>query len=334
MRHLWLLPCLSLLTIVTWPDEHGRGGVLFSEWELRRMTSATPYPAPARYQLASLGTDLPVMEAGAEQPEAVVKGLPDLPGSFNSADEEEEKAEAQTVPLRAPAPPVAIEDMCVAMASAAQLSDLPVGFFARLIWQESKFGQWVVSRAGAQGVAQFMPKTAAWIGLADPFDPITSFPASARFLKMLYEQFGNLGLAAAAYNGGPGRLQNWLAGKGPLPEETRNYVRIITGHEVDKWLSEREIEVSFHLPTKAPCEGLAGLSRQVTPTKLAVTVEPAIVKLIETARAEAAKKAARAALNARKLAAKKKAQRAKVAGTASAKTAAKKAGRPLKLATN
>lgn len=336
MRHLRLPLCLALFTVATWADENSRGGVLFSDWELRRMTGATAYPPPApkRYQLASLGQDVPSidMREATELPEAVVPALPDLPGSSNSAEETEDDAQIETP--RAPAPPVAVADMCVAMASAAQLADLPVGFFARLIWQESRFGQWVVSKAGAQGVAQFMPKTAEWIGLPDPFDPITALPASARFLGMLHAQFGNLGLAAAAYNGGPGRLENWLAGKGPLPEETRNYVRIITGHEVDKWLAPRELEVSFHLPPKAPCEGLAGLSREATPTTLAVTVQPAVARLVETARAEAAKKAARAALHARKLAAKKKAQRSKVAGDASGKPAAKKAERSTKLATN
>jgi len=338
MHHLRLPLCLALFTVVAWPDEHGRGGILFSDWELRRMTGATPYPAPApaRYQVASLGLDAPLREGPdvQESQEALPLQLPDLPGSANSADETEDKLDAQSVPLRAPAPPVAIEDMCVSMALAAQLNDLPVGFFARLIWQESRFGQWVVSRAGAQGVAQFMPKTAEWIGLPDPFDPIASFPASARFLRMLYAQFGNLGLAAAAYNGGPTRLQNWLTGKGGLPEETRNYVRIITGHQVEKWTTSGELDVSFHLPARAPCEGLAGLSRQVAPVKLAVSVEPAMARLIETARAEAARKAARAALLARKLAAKKKAQRSKIAASTTGKTAGKKPGRPLKLANN
>lgn len=342
MRHLWLLPCLALLIVMTWPDEHGRGGILFSEWELRRVIKAEASPVPGMYRVASLDTDAPLAEPPAlpRLNDAALPELPDLPGSENSADEAEEKTDVPNRQLRAPAPRVAIEDMCVAMASAAQLSDLPVGFFARLIWQESKFGQWVVSKAGAQGVAQFMPKTAAWVGLPDPFDPIASLPASARFLRMLYTQFGNLGLAAAAYNGGPGRLQNWLAGRGPLPEETRNYVRIITGHEVDKWLSPRELDVSFHLPAKAPCEGLAGLSREITPAKLAVSIEPAVVRLIETARAEAAKRAARAALLAKKLAKKKlankKGGRTKLATSGKSGKGAKRAevGRPLKLATN
>jgi hypothetical protein len=51
----------------------------------------------------------------------------------------------------------------------------------------------------------------------------------------LRDQFGNLGLAAAAYNAGPRRVQDWLAGHGNLPGETRAYVRIITGRPVDEW---------------------------------------------------------------------------------------------------
>jgi hypothetical protein len=59
-------------------------------------------------------------------------------------------------------------------------NDLPVDFFARLIWQESRFDPTAVSRAGAQGVAQFMPATANARGLADPFDPIEAIAHSAK----------------------------------------------------------------------------------------------------------------------------------------------------------
>ena len=65
-----------------------------------------------------------------------------------------------------------VASICDALAAAAGENDLPVDFFARLIWQESRFDPTAVSRAGAQGVAQFMPATANARGLADPFDPI------------------------------------------------------------------------------------------------------------------------------------------------------------------
>ena len=78
-----------------------------------------------------------------------------------------------------------------------------------------------------------MPETAAERRLLDPFDPVEALPKSAQFLAELRTQFGNLGLAAAAYNAGPQRLRNFMAGTRPLPTETRNYVVAITGVSVD-----------------------------------------------------------------------------------------------------
>jgi len=85
-----------------------------------------------------------------------------------------------------------------------------------------------VSPAGAQGVAQFMPATAKERGLADPFDPETAIPASAALLADLRAEFGNLGLAAAAYNAGPDRVDRWRRGRSRLPAETEGYVHQIT----------------------------------------------------------------------------------------------------------
>ena len=87
----------------------------------------------------------------------------------------------------------------------------------------------------AQGIAQFMPGTASERRLLDPFDPVQALPKSAEFLAELRGQFGNLGLAAAAYNAGPRRVQEWIAGTGSLPSETRNYVYAITGTSADDW---------------------------------------------------------------------------------------------------
>lgn len=118
---------------------------------------------------------------------------------------------------------------------AAAAHALPVDYFLRLIKQESGFNHRAVSRAGAQGIAQFMPGTAALRGLKNPFDPAEALPKSAAFLSDLTRQFGNIGLAAAAYNGGPTRVANWLAGRGGLPLETRSYVLAITGRTAEEW---------------------------------------------------------------------------------------------------
>ena len=80
-----------------------------------------------------------------------------------------------------------------------------------------------------------MPTTAAERGLIDPFDPVQALPQAAAFLRQLREQFGNLGLAAAAYNAGPARVQGWLSGVRAMPAETRAYVQAITGRSVDDW---------------------------------------------------------------------------------------------------
>src|SRR4029079_738130 len=124
--------------------------------------------------------------------------------------------------------------------SAARANDLPVEFFARVIWQESRFradAVGPVTRSGkrAQGIAQFMPGTAAERNLLNPFDPIQALPKSAEFLSELRRQFGNLGLAAAAYNAGPRRVREWLGRSGGMPTETRNYVAAITGISVEQW---------------------------------------------------------------------------------------------------
>ena len=139
------------------------------------------------------------------------------------------------VPASPPAPSGTTATLCTALEAAARRNDLPTPFFVRLIWQESRFDPEARSPAGAQGVAQFMPATAAERGLSDPFEPARALDESAAYLKELRGRFGNLGLAAAAYNAGPGRLSRWLAGTVGLPTETVNYVEIVTGHAAFEW---------------------------------------------------------------------------------------------------
>ena len=133
-------------------------------------------------------------------------------------------------------------ELCSAAVSAAEANKLPVPFFANLIQQESGFKPHAVSPAGAQGIAQFMPRVAAAYDLPDPFDPIRALHASGKFLSELRAQFGNLGLAAAAYNAGPKRVQDWMARRGKLPAETRKYVRNITGRTAEQWVRHRSAE--------------------------------------------------------------------------------------------
>ncbi len=159
------------------------------------------------------------------------------------------------------------EAMCLMIESAAKANELPLEFFARVIWQESRFQSDAVgpvTRSGqrAQGIAQFMPGTASERRLLDPFDPVQALPKSAEFLRELRGQFGNLGLAAAAYNAGPRRVREWLDGSGYMPQETRNYVSAITGATVDEWARPGTKD---RLPDRAPnasCRELMALLRR------------------------------------------------------------------------
>ncbi|MCS3727954.1 lytic transglycosylase domain-containing protein [Bradyrhizobium betae] len=173
------------------------------------------------------------------------------------------------------------EQFCHALREAAEASGIPVPFFARLIWQESRFKSNEVSQAGAQGVAQFMPETAAEVGLDDPFDPMKALPASAKFLRKLRDDYGNLGLAAAAYNAGPGRIQKWLARESELPRETRDYVRIITGTKAEDWTERAEaLAIRIDLPREAPCEGIGSLSKARDVAWVPVNLTPSVTTII------------------------------------------------------
>jgi Transglycosylase SLT domain len=167
---------------------------------------------------------------------------------------------AQLRPMMKPIVYRSREEVCASLAEAIRNNDLPPHFFIRLLYQESSFRPYVISSAGALGIAQFMPETANERGLDNPFDPAQAIPASARLLRDLSRKFGNLGLAAAAYNAGPKRIQDWLANKSPLPQETQDYVRNITSWPAATWTGSQQAgSPAVRLPQQAPCQELAGL---------------------------------------------------------------------------
>ena len=145
-----------------------------------------------------------------------------------------------------------LHDVCRTIEGVAQENDLDPHFMARLLWRESLFDPYAISPAGAMGIAQFMPGTAKLRGLDDPFNPAEAMQASAAYLSELKEEFGNVGLAAAAYNGGEARLTRYLNDKGGLPGETRAYVHAITGRPVDDWRSVPTEEAAFTATIKEP----------------------------------------------------------------------------------
>jgi hypothetical protein len=201
---------------------------------------------------------------------AIAEDAPSAAGGIAKPSVEElaiPKDEKGAEPQKAETDTDTREAICLMIESAAKSQDLPLEFFARVIWQESRFQSDAIgpmTRRGqrAQGIAQFMPGTASERRLLDPFDPVQALPKSAEFLNELRGQFGNLGLAAAAYNAGPRRVQEWLAGTGHMPQETRNYVFAITGTSVDDWAAAGK---SGKPPDRAPtssCRELMALLKR------------------------------------------------------------------------
>jgi Transglycosylase SLT domain/SPOR domain len=165
------------------------------------------------------------------------------------------------------------DSICDAIAAAAVSNNLPLAFLSRLIWQESRFDPFLVSSKGARGIAQFMPATASWRGLKNPFDPIAAIPKAAQLLNELRREFGNLGLAAAAYNAGPQRVREWLARRQGLPRETQQYVRVVTGQRVEEWTvstPSAPLETSPDIPCRPNDNQVAAAPPSTAQTSAAV----------------------------------------------------------------
>jgi hypothetical protein len=113
------------------------------------------------------------------------------------------------------------------LARAAQRWNVSAALLAAQLYAESNFNPFAQSPAGAQGIAQFMPGTAAAIGLDDPFDPAAAIDAQAHLMRDLLRRFATVPLALAAYNAGPGAVAGCMCIP-PYPE-TRGYVARILG---------------------------------------------------------------------------------------------------------
>src|SRR3954452_13358917 len=113
------------------------------------------------------------------------------------------------------------------LAHAASRWSVSAALLAAQISAESGFTPFATSGAGAQGIAQFMPGTAAAMGLDDPFDAPAAIDAQAHLMRDLLRQFGSVPLALAAYNAGPAPMQ--ACGCVPDNGETPGYVARILG---------------------------------------------------------------------------------------------------------
>src|SRR6188768_653671 len=164
--------------------------------------------------------------------------------------------------LVAAGPKPFVDIVCPIMQQQAESRGLPPMAFVRLIWRESRFNPGAVSPKGAQGIAQFMPGTASDRGLDDPFEPKSAIVHSASLLADLRSEFGNVGLAAAAYNAGAERVRAWLDGRSSLPAETIGYVSFVTGRDAEEWkLPETDLPDSL----KTPAEKVVESCRKLAP---------------------------------------------------------------------
>jgi hypothetical protein len=156
-------------------------------------------------------------------------------------------------------------DVCDAIDLLSQRNTLPAGFFARLIWQESRFDPNAVSPKGALGIAQFMPGTARLRGLQNAFNPADALAKSATYLREMQLRYGNLGLAAVGYNAGERRVEQLLDAGATVPAETERYVFEITGLPVGAWVDAKPKTIDYALedgkPFRDACIRLAETER-------------------------------------------------------------------------
>jgi len=110
-----------------------------------------------------------------------------------------------------------------AICAAAQKYKVPAAVLAGLLWTESQYNPRAKSSAGAEGIAQFEPPTAAAYQV-DPWDPGSAIPGAAKLLADLCKQLGRWEYAIAGYNWGGGRVTDVIKGKRWLPPETYWYV--------------------------------------------------------------------------------------------------------------
>jgi hypothetical protein len=221
---------------------HARTGLVALFLALAAAASAevSPIEAPARAEAAPPSGETIVLAAIARPPTR-----PARPAAAAPTAGPERRCTADG--RRCIALDTYVADVCRTIEEVARDNALDSGFFARLLWKESLFDAAAISPAGAQGIAQFMPGTAQLRGLRDAFNPAEALEASGLYLAELSRDYGNIGLAAVAYNGGEARAERFIAAGGGLPAETRAYVQAITGLSAEAWRDAPPAELDLSL---------------------------------------------------------------------------------------
>lgn len=152
-------------------------------------------------------------------------------------------------------------DLRAAAIAAAERNGIPVDLFLRVVNAESAWNPDAVSPAGALGLGQLMPGTAAELGV-DPRDPLQNLDGAARYLAQQYRDFGDWKLATAAYNAGPGNVRKY--GGVPPFAETQNYVAKLLGESGGHGVPFGQNALASAEPMSAPYTGnaLAGMQER------------------------------------------------------------------------
>jgi soluble lytic murein transglycosylase-like protein len=193
--------------------------------------AVAPPTAPAATAAA------PAVSASTQAPIATAADASSFAGALAAASGTDEVSDGADA-LTAPTPTGATSALAAGtpfadqITAAARRNGVDPALLAGLIKQESGFNPNAVSPAGARGLTQLMPGTAAGLGVGDPLDPAQAIEGGARYLAGQLRRFGgDTARALAAYNAGPGAVQRY--GGVPPYAETQNYVRRVQAYAAE-----------------------------------------------------------------------------------------------------
>jgi soluble lytic murein transglycosylase-like protein len=160
-----------------------------------------------------------------------------------------------------------------ALHAAAAAVGLEPALVRAVAWIESRGNPAAVSPAGAQGLMQLMPATAAGLGVTDPFDPFQNAAGGARYLEQLIRQFGDTTVALWAYNWGPGNVARAQGSGKTIPAEVITYARNVLARAA----VERAADPLVSAPAKLSASQASVVSHCLCPacgSRLAVAADP------------------------------------------------------------